>query len=244
MLAFPCLSGLVLGGLSVPGAAIVTVAVAGLPAHEAALILLGTRGARLKASHGAASRRRLLSLGAVSILAVTVFAFTAATAAWIPAAITAGLTVAVGVLLLAKRTKTLSGELFVAVTFASLHGVVAGAGAIDRSIVYLPAVVWAASFALATLSVHALKCRFKGSRPGRWTVWAAPTAAGVVIAAAALVLAGSPAGDTTVLALLPKALLVGGLAVVTVHPRHLKRVGWSLVVADVLTLTILGWLYA
>ena len=64
------------------------------------------------------------------------------------------------------------------------------------------------------------------------------------MAAAALALTGSLGGDTTVLALLPKALLVVGLAVATVHPRHLKRVGWSLVIADVLTLAILGWFFA
>ena len=42
------------------------------------------------------------------------------------------------------------------------------------------------------------------------------------------------------LALVPKAALVLAVTVLDVHPRHLKRVGWSMVAADVVTLVVLA----
>jgi hypothetical protein len=41
------------------------------------------------------------------------------------------------------------------------------------------------------------------------------------------------------LAVMPGALLVLGVAALRVHPRRLKRVGWSLVAANVVTLALL-----
>jgi hypothetical protein len=37
------------------------------------------------------------------------------------------------------------------------------------------------------------------------------------------------------LALVPAALLTTAVGIVRVHPRHLKRVGWSLVAANTVT---------
>lgn len=242
MLTFPVLSGLVLGGISWAGAAFALMAAACFLAHEPVLIVLGGRGERLRSSHDLSARRRLLRLGLVVAAATVVFVVMAPGGAWPPALLSGVLAALVGVLLLIGRTRTLAGELLVACAFASVHGTVAASGAAGQRAVFLPVAVWAASFAVATLAVHALKFRFKGRGPGRWTVAAAPTLAGALVVVAAMgLVAGHPLGGLAV-ALVPKAAVVLALAAVAVHPRHLKRVGWSLVVADTATLAILaGW---
>ncbi|MDT8342341.1 MAG: YwiC-like family protein [Longimicrobiales bacterium] len=240
MLTFPVLSGLLLGGVSWPGAAFAVMVGAGFLGHESVLLVLGGRGERLRAAHRPAARARLLRLGLVGAAAAAVFAGSAPDGAWVPAALTALLGAVVAGILLAGRTRSLGGELLVAAAFASAHGPVAASGGAGGAAVYLPVAAWTVSFALATLAVHSMKYRFKGRGPGRWTVAAAPAAAlGAMLAGAAAVAAALPwwAGAAS---LFPKALVVLVLAVLTLHPRNLKRVGWTLVAADTLTLVLLA----
>lgn len=242
MLAFPVVSGLVMGGLSVSGLAFATLAVSAFVAHGSAMVLLGERGERLRAAGSDAARRRLAGLAVVGASAAVAFAVTAPSEAWPAVGVNAALAAVVGVLLLVGRTKTLAGEIVVAATFASAHGVVAAAGGGQSSPVEAAAAAWAASFALATLSVHALKYRFRGRGPGRWTVVASPLAAGAVLLLGVVGLGSSWLLGPATAAVAPKAGVVLALAAVRVHPRHLKRVGWSLVGADLLTLVLLAWL--
>lgn len=258
MLTFPVVSGLVLGGLSVAGVSFALLAVAGFLAHESAVVVLGQRGERVRSAAASAAWRRLGRLAVVAGLVGALFAVTAPGAAWSWAVPAAALGTAVAGLLLLGGTKTLPGELLVATAFASLHGVVAASGGAGGGAAGAGVAVWAGSFALATLSVHALKVRFrtkgsgagsgkgarKGRSPGRWLVVASPAAAGgALLLPAAAVLAGwSPYGiplGLLALALVPKAALVLAVTVLDVHPRHLKRVGWSMVAADVVTLVVL-----
>lgn len=239
MLTFPALSGLLLGGLSGPGLLFGFMAVVGFLAHEPLLIVLGGRGERLRSSQDASARRRLARIAGAMAAAAALFVLTAPESAWGPALLSGVLAAVVGVLLFAGRTKTLAGELLVACAFASVHGTVAASGGAAPRAVFLPVAVWAASFAVATLSVHALKYRFKGRGPGRWTVAAAPTlAAALVIVAAMALVSGHPLGSVSA-SPVPKSGVVLALAFLAVHPRHLKRVGWSLVAADFATLLLL-----
>lgn len=265
MLAFPVASGLVVGGMSVAGLAFALLAVAGFLAHEAVLVVMGRRGERVRSSADAAARTRLAVLGAVAVVSGVLFVVTAqgSALAWaVPAAL---LGTSVMALVLAGRTKSITGELLVAAAFASVHAPVAAAGhgappgstepeaamlalGAGASFALIPMLVWAASFALATLAVHALKARFQrrkqgGESPGKRVVVASPATALIALAlAAAAVAAGHPLAAAPA-ALVPKALLVLVVAVLDVHPRHLKRVGWSLVAADVVTLGMLAAAY-
>jgi hypothetical protein len=99
-----------------------------------------------------------------------------------------------------------------------------------------------ACFALATLSVHALKRRFKGRGPGRWTVVAAPALAGAVALLGVVGVASRDPTGAAAASVLPKAIAVLTLSALPANPRHLKRVGWSFVVTDTLTLVALVWL--
>ncbi|MHB1194412.1 MAG: YwiC-like family protein [Longimicrobiales bacterium] len=246
MLAFPLASGLAVGGVSFAGLAFALLAVAGFLAHEAALVVMGRRGERVRNSADSAARRRLEALGAVALASGVLFVVTAPGSALAWALPPALLGAAVLALVVAGGTKSLAGELLVAAAFASVHAPVAAAGL--RATVGRPALVpflvWAVSFALATLAVHALKARFRGRKPGGgdpgvWVVAASPLAGVAALAlAVSLLSAGHPLAPAAV-ALVPKALLVLGVAALNVHPRNLKRVGWSLVAADLVTLGVL-----
>jgi cytochrome c oxidase subunit IV len=145
----------------------------------------------------------------------------------------------VAVLLLARKTKSLAGEVLVAATFSSVHAVLAAAGGAGRGPALLPAAAWWVSFTLATLAVHALKYRFKGRGPGRWTVAVAPMLAGAVVVVGGVGLATWQPLALVTASLLPKASAVLALSALPANPRHLKRVGWTFVVADTLTLVAL-----
>lgn len=242
MLAFPVASGLFVGGVSVAGVAFALLAAAGFLAHEAALVVLGRRGERVRTAADAAARRRLAVLGGAALafgLVFVVWAPTSALAWAVPPVLLGG---SVMGLVLAGGTKSLGGELLVACAFAAVHGPVAlsglgGEGGAEP--VWVPVVVWAASFGLATLAVHALKARFRAKA---WTAVAvaAPAAATAALAVSGLALAAGQALVPAACALIPKALLVLAVAALDVHPRHLKRVGWSLVAADTVTLVVLA----
>lgn len=258
MLTFPVVSGLIVGGLSVAGVSFALLAVAGFLAHESALVVLGQRGERIRSAAASAAWRRLGRLALVALVAGLLFAVTASGAAWRWAVPAAALGTVVAGLLLLGGTKSLPGEVLVATAFASLHAVVAASGGAGSAAAAAGVAVWAGSFALATLSVHALKARFKrkgsrtgleeGPRKGRsagtWLVVASPAAAAsaLVLPAAAAFAGWSAQGihlGLLALALVPKAALVLAVTVLDVHPRHLKRVGWSMVSADVVTLVVL-----
>lgn len=242
MLAFPVVSGLAMGGLSPAGVAFAVLALTGFLAHESILIVLGARGERIRSSQADHARRRLVRLAVVFMVASVTFIVTAPSAAWPPAGLPGALALVVGGLLLARKTKTLPGELLVAAAFASVHGVLAASGGLGPRGTYLPVLAWTASFAVATLSVHALKYRFKGRGPGRWAVAAAPALAGVLVAVGALSLVeGHPLGGVAA-ALVPKGVVVLALSVLPANPRHLKRVGWSFVTSDAVTLLLLALL--
>ncbi len=241
MLAFPVVSGLAIGGLSWAGIAFAALAASGFLAHESILVVLGARGERIRSSQAAHARTRLFGIAGVAAVAVAVFAATAPPAAWRAAILSASLGVVVGALLLARKTKSLPGEILVAATFSSVHAVLAAAGGAGLRATFLPVGAWATCFVLATLSVHALKRRFKGRGPGRWAVAAAPILAAVmVVLGVAGVVSRHPAGIVAA-SLLPKAAVVLLLSALPANPRHLKRVGWTFVVADALTLTVLVW---
>lgn len=240
MLAFPILSGLLVGGPSLSGVAFAVLAVTGFLAHESVLVVLGGRGERLRSAHETAARRRLARLGATGLALGSAFVLWAPDAAWPPVLLTAVLGVLVAGLLAAGRTRTLGGELLVAATFASVHGPVAAAGGASTSEVYLPAAAWTASFVLATLAVHSLKFRFKRRGPGAWTVATTPLVAAVAIGVAILAVGTGHSWWGGAAAVLPKAAVVLGLAYLAIHPRHMKRVGWTLVVTDTVTLLLLA----
>jgi hypothetical protein len=239
-LAFPLLSGLLAGSPGLGAAAFAVAAVALFLASEPLEVLIGARGARAQDTLARPARIQLVGMVALGVfgglLAIAASSPAARVAAFVPAALGAVL----GVLVFARRIKTLPGELGAVAAFASLHLPIAAAGGATGVRLWGPAAAWFAVFVSATFAVHAMKARHKG-RDAAFVNAAAAIAACVLIAAIALAVAG---GDARLLGGASLAPAAVGLYVAArpVHPRNLKRVGWALVAANAVALVIMSFL--
>lgn len=267
-LAFPLVTGLGLATPSLPAVALALAAVAFFLANEPVAILLGTRGQRLEEKLGKQARSRgaiLAGLGTgLGLLGVCTGGAILWPALAYPMAAAALL---IPVVLLGKQ-KTLFGEFLVITTFATLLLPLAAASGAHPIRAGLAAAVWWISFGLGTLEVHAIKASLRDSAKRQWTRLGSPLAAGATVLAAlwlalgqaspwlkALAPGSPPEGGARDLlpwadaamrllppsaaALLPPALAILVLSMLRVHPRHLKRVGWTLVGANALALILL-----
>ncbi len=237
-LAFPMLSGLMLGDPRLGAAAFAVAAVALFLASEPLEVLIGARGARAQDALASPARRQLVAMVALGTFAGLLAVAASAPAARLLAVVPAMLGGVLGILVLARRIKTLPGEIGAVAAFASLHLPIAAAGGATGARLWGPAVVWAAVFVAATFAVHAMKARHKGRAPGL-VRGAILVAAAVLVAAAGVALDGGAARALGWAALAPAAAATY-VAARPVHPRHLKRVGWALVAANVLALGLMA----
>ncbi len=237
-LGFPLLSGLVLAS---PGAAawlFVAAAVLLFLANEPLVVLLGVRGKRAREEHAVAARRGLAILGGMGVAAWLAALWLASPEArWlalVPAALASGLVPVV----LSRNLKTLPGEVIAGAAFSAMHLPVAAAGGAAGTALWGPPVLWFAVTVSATLAVHAIKSRITGATP--WVVPAASWTARLALLAALAAWVWMPGWRTVALAAcLP---LAGVVAVnrLALSPRKLKLVGWAVVAANALAVTVLA----
>jgi hypothetical protein len=236
-LLFPLLSGLLMGRPTLGGLGLALAAVLLFLAYEPAAIYFGARGPLPKRELGAAARSRFLLLGAAGIAAgVLSLAAVPPFARWL-ALVPAGLAAGLVPLIPARKVRSLPGEALAAAAFAGMHLPLAAAGGASGIALYGPAVVWWASTVLATLGVHTIKARLKGKAP-----WLIPLCGGGATAAVAAGLALPFAGARFLgvgLALLLPSGAVLAVHLAKVHPRHLKRVGWTIAASDLAALLVL-----
>ncbi len=239
-LAFPLLSGLVVGGPTLPGVALSLAVACVFFAYEPAAVLLGVRGVRLQREEDRAARRQL------AVLAPTAFVLAAAALVQAPPRarllmlVPAALAALLVPLLPARRVKTLAGETVTAGALAGMHLPVSATAGVTGVALWGPALVWFVAFFLATLAVHAIKARQK-----QRDRWLGPLAVGstiAVAAAAAALAAGLAPLRLPALALILPLGAVLAVNLARVHPRALKRVGWMLVASDVAALLVLAFL--
>lgn len=238
-LGFPLATGLVLARGDLGAVAFAVAAIAFFLLHEPVAVLTGVRGVRLRESLGAVARRRILTLGAAAALGLVAAIGLAPPRAWLAALLPGGLAVLLLPLLGTRRLKSLPGETLVAAVFSTSVLPLALCGPASWRTAGVAAVVWFAAVLPAILAVHAIKVAFKGREEGRWTLVAAPGLAASVMVAAIAAAILLPAWALDFLAVLPPALAVLGMGLSLPHPKHLKRVGWTMVAADTLTLALL-----
>jgi YwiC-like protein len=238
-LAFPLLTGLLAGGSSVAGAAFAVAATAGFLLREPLAVMGGARGVRIATSRRLLARRLAAALVGLGAAAAAVAMLTATPSARVASTVPAGIALAVAPALLRGRTKTLAREVLVAFAFATMVLPVGRAGSMSWPAAVGASATWAVSFVLATLAVHGIKARFKPERGRTWTLWAAPIVAVMVGAIGLLgaVLWRLPA--MAAFAPVPPACVVVATSALRTHPRQLKRVGWALVAANMITLALL-----
>lgn len=241
-LIFPLVTGLALTSPSLPSILLGAAAVLFFLAHEPAAILMGARGKRLKDQLGEGARfRGALLLGLASGLGFLGM-WKGGTQVWLAAVVPMAAAALLVPLVLTGRQKTLFGEFVVLTTFSTLLLPLASASGADMNRAGVAAGVWWISFALGTLEVHAIKARIRDTARSRWTRWGSPLISGVVVGGAvflALGQGGFPELAGPAAALIPPSLAVFSISLARVHPRHLKRVGWSLVAVNSLVLILL-----
>ena len=239
-LAFPLLSGFLLGSPSVAGVEFAVAVAAAFLINEPLSVLKGLRGERQRHEFEALARRWVAVLAVVGLAgALTGMALAppvARRAALVPAAFAVMLVPSV----VWGKPKRLGTELIMAAAFAAMLPPVALAGSGELRPAAVAGAVWLTCFWLATLGVHAIKARAKPDLGSPWTVWASPALSLFVIGAALLMARLEAAPSPAVLGVLPAAMVTLGASALRVHPRHLKRVGWSLVAGNVVTLVLLA----
>lgn len=199
-------------------------------AHEPALVLLGRRGARVRVEEGSRAAVRMLVLGVVAAgLGAAGCLLAPRAVQWAvlpPAALGAafGLAVALG------RERSAWGEVLAAVTLAGVAfpiGIACGLGGASAARAWL---VWALGFTALVPPVRAIGARRRGRSSVLIKLWPATAAAALAVA-----LLGTVLAPIDLVALAP--LLSAGvwLAVAPPDPRHLRRVGWTIVGATLLT---------
>jgi hypothetical protein len=234
-LAFPLLTALTIAQPTVAGAAFALSAVAWFLAHEPLAVTMRMRGARVLAESGDRARRRVLALAALGASAGTLALAAAPAAARWAAVIPLGAVVLLVPAYVLRRHKTLSAEALVVLAFAGMVLPVSIAAGVEWRTGLIVAGVWFVSLMLGTLAVHALKDRHKHGRDAGSLPRLSPALGGVSAAVALGVAAKGLMPWPIALALVPPALLTTTLGSVHIHPRHLKRVGWSLVAANTVT---------
>ncbi|MFO7894588.1 MAG: YwiC-like family protein [Longimicrobiales bacterium] len=238
-LGFPLLTGLIYAR-GHPGALGFAIAAIGLfLVHEPVAVLAGVRGKRLQEQLHATARNRVLALGAAAALGLAAAIALAPARAWIAAILPGGLALLLLPLLGTRKLKSLPAEVLVAAVFSTSLVPLALCGPATWTRAGVAATVWFAAVLPAIFSVHSIKVAFKGKAEGRWTLTAAPLSAAFVAVAAVAATLLLPPWSRDFLAVLPPALAVMALAAIRPHPRHLKRVGWTMVAADTLTLALL-----
>jgi len=238
-LAFPLLSAFLAGGVTGAGGCFTLAVISWFLVREPLAVLNGVRGKRLEASLGRPARRAAWVLGALGAVGALGGMLLATPAARLWALVPGACAALLAPSLLRGRPKTLGAEILVALALAGMVLPIGLAGQMRLAWGLQAAAVWAASFMLATLAVHAIKARVKPDLGAAWTVRVTP------VLAAATAAAGVAGAMTdrwpwlVGLAVLPAAGLVLVALALGTHPRRLKRVGWSLVGANVVALVLL-----
>ncbi len=233
------MTGLLLGGFGLASLAFAATVVLAVLVHEPIAILTGRRGVRLETMLRGRARRRALVLGAIGLATGVAALASSPTAALQSIAVPAGFVVLLLPAWVMGREKTLWVELIVVAALAASLLPIAMAGGVGWSSALAASAVWFLSFSLGTVTVHAVKARHKKTRGTAWIPGAAPLLAAGAIVAGVVVARANLVGPGLVMAIVPPVVITLAISVVRVHPRNLRRVGWSLVGANVVTLAVL-----
>ncbi len=236
---FPLLTALALGGITAASLLLVLAVVTIFLAHEPVLVLLGNRGGRAKRETSAPARRRLLWLVAIGLPAGLLGLWLASPAARVAASIPLALGALLAPLIFRREEKTAAGELLVAVTLSATMIPVAAAGGATLSAAIGASVVWASVFVLGTVTVRGIIARAKKIADPGWGHYAGPalSASAIVLAVALALTDRVPA--LAAVAVVPTALVALLFGLLGVHPRNLRRMGWSLVASNLAVLAAL-----
>jgi len=201
-------------------------AVAGFLAHGPLLICLGQRGPRARAEAGALARARLIWLASAGTVLGLAGVALATPAAWAASVVAVAAAVGLGALAAKRREKTVAGEIVAALALSGCSLPVALVSGWSPAAAVAAFVGWATGFSAVTLAVWPLAHKRRQGPAGRLATVLVPAAA---LGVGTLVF--NPVAATVSVPLLLAAALVVALQP---SPRHLRRVGWGVVVVGVM----------
>ena len=194
---------------------------------------LGQRGSKARTQDGPRAAKRLRILAAFALVGGGAGLICAPTIARLGAFPPMLLGIVVGWFVWRKEEKTTLGEVVAAAALSGAGFPIALAEGLAISQAALIWFVWTIAFGIATVCVRAVIARAKDAGPEP-VVLAYVVTIGTILSSVGLALLGQlPMGVAVALA--PFELLGFGVLVADVHTKHLRRVGWGLVAASLLT---------
>jgi YwiC-like protein len=240
-LAMPLLSALAIGGPAPAALLLGAATVLAFLAHEPWLVVLGHRGVRALRDDGARARRAMWSFlaaaGATGLLGVWLAPPAARVALVVPAALAA----AVVGFVLAKKERTVPGELTVVSALASSGFAVALAGGAPLPVASAATATWILAFASSVFAVHVVLVRAlsKGEEEHRWRN---ATLAALVGGGGSAVAVAAGLGWAVPAAVAPTLLLSLVVCLAPFSARQLRELGWGLVGSTTASLVVLVWM--
>ncbi len=238
-LLFPLVTGLALGRPGVAAFGFALAAILFFLLYEPVAVVMGARGDYAREKWGPRARRRVASLAVGGSLAGAIAVYSAPPDARLASLVPMACALALVPFVLRRNVKTLPAEILVVATLSGLLLPVAVAGSVSWWVAWVACGVWFVSFSLGTFAVHAVKAITK-PLPGDGWKPAASIVLGLVTIGGAFALAFVPTfAPAPALAFLPTAVVTVAAVLLRVHTRHLKRVGWTMAAAQLVTASLL-----
>lgn len=237
MLALPLLTAVLRGSLSWSAAWFSVAAIMGFLAHEPLLVVLGQRGSRLRREGGRAARNALLRRLVIAAIAM-------GAGIWLGEAvvrISSVALVAVGVIALGlsmQRAERSPAGVMVPWLAAAAAFPTAVASGWDPFYAGCAVMLWGSTGALAMASVRSLLPRRRSESGSLFEYLAILSSPVIAVILGYWAMKGQcPMGAA--LAALPPLAVCAGLVTLRPKPRWLRHVGWSLVVAQLVSLVLI-----
>ncbi|QDV47059.1 hypothetical protein Enr13x_69680 [Stieleria neptunia] len=226
ILGIPIATSLLIAGISLPGVCVAIASVTGFLAHEPLLVAWGHRGSRAQRSTPTATRRLVILTG-FTILCGCVALLTGSNPVRISLLGCLGLATTSFALAVAGNHRSLLGQLWGIVGLSVPCVPILLAGAIPSDLAIEIWTTWLIGFAATTMAVRGVIAAQK--RHPRTIHWLA------ICALSVLVIGRYTSSSSLAIVTLPMLAMSGWLIIWPPPAKHLKRVGWTLVVGTVVT---------
>ncbi|HET9554746.1 MAG TPA: YwiC-like family protein [Anaeromyxobacteraceae bacterium] len=237
-LAMPLLSALAVGRPTAAALLLTAATVLGFLAHEPWLVTLGHRGLRATREEAPRARRVMWQLLAAAAATGGAGLLLAPLAARLALAVPALLVAAVIAFVLARKERTVPGELTVVTALASSGFSVALAAGAPLAAAAASTVTWVLAFAASVFAVQVVLVRGRSRGEAEHGVRNAAIAAVVAGGGSAIAVAAG-LGWVVPAAVAPTALLSLLVCLAPFSARQLRTLGWALVGSTTATLVVL-----
>jgi hypothetical protein len=231
-LALPLITAVVMGRPTTSAVLFALSATASFLCHESLLVLIGERGPRARRENRARAARWLTVLGTLALVS--------GAAAWIMAPVDMsvvllfplGMAMAVGVLIVLRAERSTLGEILIGAALASAALPVASAAGVPPTGAWTAWVGWMIVGGGGTVAVRSI---IQSNKKPIFRVARLIRVATLTIATIAI----ATQWPWAALAAAPTLALAIGWSAMPPHPRHLRRVGWTLAAATLAASAIL-----